>query len=201
MNLANQHVFITAKHLLDDSPDKNNLFISFNTTDGQANYIKLNILLVNNLGQDISFFIPTLDMQKKYKNNLIPLNPLRHTLPIGQSVLIYGFPDRKQHGFTSGIPLVKIQRRRYEGNVVEIEKNCLYPIMSTYYKLDIPSPKGLSGSPVLVVYNNELVVTGYIIGQQETDGRALATSSDFKPFDEIEKLLIDYKKTHIKNKN
>jgi hypothetical protein len=191
IRMGNQHVFITAKHLLHETPDKYNLYLAYNTPEEQASYLKISAGYVNHVGQDISFFLPTRVMKEKYEHLFIPMELLRHPLPIGQGVLVYGFPNSGQQGFVGHIPIVNIQRTRYEGKVLGVDHDPLPP-MKTIYRLDIPSPPGLSGSPVIVIHNNTLAVAGYIIGEQTTNnGERFAVATDFTPFVEIQQLLID----------
>lgn len=191
VKLGQQDIFVTAKHLLHRSPDEYDLYIGYNTPQGKSSFLKIRAAYVNNLGQDISFIIPTAKMKREYEGFLVPMELLRHALPVGQRVLVYGFPNTRQQKKRGAVPVVDIQRTRYEGKVLGVDKDCPFPPMKTIYQLGIPSPKGLSGSPVMVVHNSTVVVAGYIIGEQTTDGVAVATATDFMPFVEIEKLLID----------
>lgn len=188
--MGRQHLFVTAKHLLQGSVDDYNLFLAYNTAEGKASYLKVEAIHVDNNGQDISFFIPTDRMKKTYGNLFIPMAPLRRRLPVGQSVFVYGFPNSGQQNVGSNTLVVRIKRKRYEGKVINIDHNCPLPKMNVVYQLELPSPRGLSGSPVMVVYKGTVAVAGYIIGQQTTNGKPIAIASDFTPFLQIEKLLI-----------
>lgn len=189
--MGQQEVFVTAKHLLHDTPDMYDLYIAYSTPGGVQSYLRLRAAYVNHLDQDISFFIPTAEMREEYKGILFPMNWLRHELGIGQGVLVYGFPNSGQQNANLTPPVVQIQRARYEGKVVGIESKCPFPRMQRIYQIDIPSPMGLSGAPVMVVDKKLLAVAGYIIGEQTTSGAVFATASDNSPFVEIERLLID----------
>lgn len=191
MIIGQQHVFVTAKHLLQETPDKYNLYIGYNTPAGQSSFLKVSAAYVNHLSEDISFFLPTARMKKEYNQLLVPMKSLRHPLPVGQGVLVYGFPNSGQQGGRRDIPIVNIQRTRYEGKVVRVDHDCPLPAMKTVYQLDLPSPKGLSGAPIMVVHDDTLAVAGYIIGEQTTNSKSVAIATDFTPSVEIEQLLTD----------
>jgi len=192
IRMGQQHVFVTAKHLLYETPDKYNLYLSYNTPEGRSSSLKVRACYTNHRkGQDISFFLPTAEMKAEYEHVLVPMEWLRYKLPVGQGVLVYGFPGSYQQNEDGVIPIVNIQGRRYEGKVLGIGHGCPLPLMKTYYQIDVPSPRTLSGSPVMVIHRNAIAVAGYIIGEQKTNGKPVATAADFTPFVEIERLLID----------
>ena len=191
--LAGNHVFVTAKHLLKKSPDKYDLHIGFNTPDGRASTIKVESMYVNHTRQDVSFFIPTPAMRRVYESVLVPMEVVKHPLPVGQGVLVYGFPDSGWDSVFNGLPVVSIRRTRHEGKVIEVERD--YPLtqtsMSTVYRLDFPAPGGLSGAPVMVTHTGDVAVAGYVLGEQDTDGEPYAIATDYTLFVEIEQLLLD----------
>jgi hypothetical protein len=191
LNLNGQDVFVTAKHLLDLTPDSYNLYLSYCQFDGEATYLKVRCAYVNHTRKDLSFFIPTPEMQKDYRGVLSPMNLLHHQLPIGQGVLVYGFPESHQSQEVSGPPLVQIHRHRFEGKVVEIEDD--YPLtnIGRVYKLNVAAPEGLSGAPLMVIFKEQVVVAGYVVGEQLSNGEPTAICSDISPLIEIEKLLLD----------
>ena len=189
--LAGNHVFVTAKHLLEEPPDRRDLAICWNTPDGRVTAIKVECMYVNHLKRDVSFFIPSPAMKESYESLLVPMLPLRHPLKIGQNVLTYGFPFKGQIRVVGEPPEISIHRTRHEGKVLEVERE--YPLtpIGTVYRLDFPAPEGLSGSPVMVMYNGDLAVAGYVIGEQTTNGEPFAVSTDHSALMEIEQLLIE----------
>lgn len=191
IRMGQQHVFITARHLLSETPDKYNLYLSYNTPEGHSSPLKVRVAYINHVDQDISFFLPTADMKAQYEHLLVPMEWLRSGLPIGQGVLVYGFPGSDQQNEDDVTSIVNIQRTRYEGKVLGIDSDCPLPRMESVYQIDVPSPRGLSGSPVVVIHRGILAVAGYIIGEQTINGRPVAIAADFTPFVEIERLLID----------
>lgn len=191
--LAGNHVFVTAEHLLKKSPDKYDLHIGYNTPDGRASTFKVESMYVNHTKRDVSFFIPPPAMREAYKSTLVPMEVVKHPLPVGQGVLVYGFPDSGPDSVFEGLPVVSIRRTKHEGKVVEVERD--YPLtkrpISTAYRLSFPAPKGLSGAPVMVMYNGDVAVAGYVLGEQHTNGKPYAIATDYTPFVEIEQLLVD----------
>jgi len=190
VTMGRQHLFLTARHLLQGSPDNNDLYIGYNAAADRPSYLKVEAIYVENYGQDISFFIPTNEMKENYQGLLVPMAPVKRQLPIGQKVLVYGFANSGQLDSDEQVPEIRIRRNRYEGKVVGIEQNCPLPSMKTVYKLEIPSPAGMSGSPVMVIHKGNVMVAGYIIGEQMTNDKPYATATDFTPFVQIEKLLV-----------
>lgn len=191
IKMGQQDVFVTAKHLLSEEPDKHNLCLAYNTSEGHSSYLKVRATYVNHVGEDTSFFLPTAEMKAEYEQIVVPMEWLRCSIPVGQGVLIYGFPNSGQQSGDNAVPVVNIQGTRYEGKVLGIDYDCPLPAMKTIYQIDLPSPRGLSGSPVMVIHRNAIAVAGYIIGEQTINGKPVATAADFTPFVEIERLLID----------
>ena len=191
IKMGQQDVFVTAKHLLSEKPDKHNLYLAYNTSEGRSSYLKVKAACVNHVGEDTSFFLPTAEMKAEYEQILVPMEWLRCSIPVGQGVLVYGFPNSGQQSGANAEPMVNIQRTRYEGKVLGIDHDCPLPVMKTIYQIDVPSPRGLSGSPVMVIHKETVAVAGYIIGEQTINGRSVATAADSTPFVEIERLLID----------
>ena len=189
--MGQQHIFVTAKHLLSETTHDHNLYLASNTPKEIPSLLKVDVCYVNHLKQDISFFFPSSRMKAEYEHLLVPMGWLRHRLSIGQGVFGYGFPNSVQQDTDDTIPIFNVQRTKYEGHELCIDNDCLLPSMKTIYQLDIPSPRGLSGSPVMVVHRNTVAVAGYIIGEQSIDGMSVATAANFTPFVEIERLLID----------
>jgi len=191
VRMGQQHVFVTATHLLGETPDMHNLFIAYNTPEGRSSYLKVRAVWVNHTSRDISFFLPIAEMKADYGHALVPMEWLRHSLPVGQGTLAYGFPNSGQQNIGSVMPIVDIQRVRHEGKVLEVEHGHPFARMKTVYYLDFPAPEGLSGSPVMVIHDNTLAVAGYILAEQTTNGRPAAVCTDNTPFTEMESLLID----------
>lgn len=191
IRMGQQHVFVTAKHLLFDQPDKYDLMLGYNTPEGESSLIKVRAGYTNHVSQDVSFFLPTAEMKSEYDHLLCPMEWLRHRLPIGQGVLAYGFPGRAQNGQAHDLPMLEVRRGRYEGKVVGIEEDHPFARTGRVYYLGFHAPPGLSGAPVMVVHDNTLAVAGYILGEQTTDGRPVAACTDNTPFIEIERLLAD----------
>lgn len=191
IRMGQQDIFVTAKHLLTETPDNYNLYLAYNTPEGNPSYLKVRAIWVNHTSRDISFFLPCAEMKATYEHILVPMEWLRYSLPIGQGTLVYGFPNSSQQNGGSVVPIVGIQNARYEGKVLGVEHNHPFARMKTVYYLDFPAPEGLSGSPVMVVHNNTLAVAGYILAQQVTDGKPTAVCTDNTPFTEMESLLID----------
>ena len=189
--MGHQHVFVTAKHLLCDTPDNYNLYLAYNTPEGTPSYLKVRAVWVNHTSRDMSFFLPIAEMKADYAHVFVPMNWLRCNLPIGQGALVYGFPNSGQQNGSDEVPVVNIRRTRHEGKVLGVEHDHPFAHMKTVYYLDFPAPEGLSGSPVMVIHDNALAVVGYILGEQTTDGKPVAVCTDNTPFAEMESLLID----------
>lgn len=69
--------------------------------------------------------------------------------------------------------------------------------IGTIYRLDFPAPEGLSGSPVMVMYEGDLAVAGYVIGEQTTNGEPFAVAADHSALMAIEQLLIEAGRTAV----
>lgn len=197
--LARWPVFVTAKHLLKESPDERDLYIGYHAPVQGASAIKVESIGANHVREDISFFIPTPAMWKTCKSLLDPIEPLRHPLPVGQQVMVYGFPGSGTVDVSGNVPLVDVHRVKHKGKVLGVEHDCPEPTMTTVYLLDIPSPRGLSGSPVIVVHNDAPAIAGYVIGEKETDGKLVATAADHTALMEIEQVLMDARRDTASN--
>ncbi len=190
--IAHRHVFVTASHVLSDPSDGIDLYLSFNTQDDKPGYVKVTALYTKHLRRDLSFFVPTDQMVSQYRHLFVPLPPLMQQLPVGAQVSTYGFPGSRQVGEASGVPVVHIQRQRYDGSIVAIESDFwIANTARTVYHLDFPSPRGLSGAPIICVGGEGIYVAGYILVEMDSNGRKFAVATDYTPFVEIERLLLD----------
>ncbi len=201
LNLVGQHVFVTASHLLGSTPDKCNLHISYCQSDGRASYVKVRCALVKHVRKDVSFFLPTLEMTQEYDGLISSMGILREELGVDQGVLVYGFPESQQREVIDGTPLVHIRRRRLEGKVVEIENDYALTSIGRVYRLNVAAPRGLSGAPVMVILKERILVAGYVIGEQSSNGEPTAICSDASPLLEIEKLLLDMARSTESSQN
>ncbi|MCX6642098.1 MAG: hypothetical protein NTV15_01750, partial [Candidatus Bathyarchaeota archaeon] len=137
MMLAQNPVFVAPKHLLVETPDKYNLHIAYNTPNGRPSYLKVRAVYANHDRQDISFFVPTAAMMEECCHRLVPMELLRHPLTVGQGVLVYGFPN-SEIAADGQVPILNIQRTRYEGKVLRVEEDHPFTRIQKIYYLDFP---------------------------------------------------------------
>jgi hypothetical protein len=190
--LAGNHVFVTARHLLESDPTKYNLYLGFCTPDDRVSIIKVRVIYVNSKVKDVSFFIPVAEMKTSYSGILSPMQVLRYPLPVGQSVLAYGFAGSKQELDSKGVPVMIINRTRFEGKVVAVDNYFPDAPSRSIYKLAFEAPRGLSGSPIMVIHEGQVKVAGFVLGEIESSDKSSAMAADFTPFIEIEKLIMDF---------
>jgi len=147
----------------------------------------------------------------------VPLETYRKLLPLGHDVICFGYPlTQKVPGEVAGV-VVSINPMMFKGYIHCVWENVPVGQFRRVYTVNFPSLRGLSGAPLLCGHSSgRLLVAGIIhqsseigkiltgtleyddngrkVVEKEYLGYQMGVASDFQPFVEIERLLIDISK-------
>ncbi len=208
--ISNMRLLISAKHVLSTTEQDVELAVFMPSLNNKVEIIKIEALRVDNKLEDFSFIIPIGKFKEFLYNSATPLEFLREKLELGANIVSYGFPLSNREINLDNSTLLTIVPMVFRGYIQGVWKDLERNNFNNIYAVSFPSLPGLSGAPLLFEKDDRLLIAGILhehrsvgripINETIIDGNIterhfrsyeIGISSDYKPFIEIEKLIVE----------